>query len=126
MRLEREKPWVSTLLGGFMDVKAEEDIDMHEAKVIMENRKKESDMVYDQKICLDYLSRVATLTPTQLKNIKEELSKIIILKPRYIALILSMMPDSEEEVEALFAKERTNLKKEEVKQIVQIVSKYKK
>ncbi len=109
-----------------MDIVTEEDVDMHDAKIIMENRKKERDLVYDQKICLDYLERVATLTPTQMKNIKEELSKIIILKPRYTALILNTMPDSEEEVESLFSKERTNLKKEEVKQIVQIVSKYKK
>ena len=56
----------------------------------------------------------------------EELSAISILKPRYMALILSMMPDSEEEVELLFSKERTNLKKEEIKKIVEIVKKYKK
>jgi DNA-directed RNA polymerase subunit F len=57
---------------------------------------------------------------------KDDLSKIAILKPRYIALIINMMPDTEEEVEALFSKERTNLKKEEIKQIVEIVRNYKK
>ena len=56
----------------------------------------------------------------------EELGAISILKPRYIALIVSMMPDTEEEVEALFSKERTNLKKEEIKKIVEIIKKYKK
>ncbi len=109
-----------------MDIVSEEDIDMHDAKIVMEERKKGSDLVYDQKICFDYLTRVATLTPTQLANVKDELSRITILKPRYVSLILNTMPDSEEEVEALFSKERTNLKKEEVKQIVQVVGKYKK
>ncbi len=109
-----------------MDILAEEDMSMHDAKRIMEERKKERELVYDQKVCLDYLEKIATLTQKQLESIMEELSKIAILKPRYVALILNMMPDTEEEVEALFAKERTNLKKDEVKQIVQIVGKYKK
>ena len=104
----------------------EEDISMHDAKRILEERKKERDLIYDQKICVEYLDKVARLTPTQLKNLTEELGKISILKPRHIALILNMMPDSEEEVDALFSKERTNLKKEEVKQIVDIISSFKK
>lgn len=109
-----------------MDIVSEEDVSVHEAKRIIDDRRKERDLVYDQKICLEYLEKIATLTPAQLKNITEELSSISILKPRYIALILSMMPDTEEEVETLFAKERTNLKKEEIKKIVEIVKKYKK
>ncbi len=109
-----------------MDIVSEEDVDINEAKRIMEDRKKERDLVYDQKICLDYLEKIVNLTPTQLNNLKEELQKIAILKPRYAALILNVMPDTEEELEALFSKERINLKKEEVKQVIEIVGKYRK
>ena len=109
-----------------MDIVSEEDISIHEAKKIIEERKKDRDLVYDQKICLEYLEKVATLTAAQLKNIAEELSGISILKPRYISLIISMMPDTEEEIETLFSKERTNLKKEEIKKIMEIIKKYKK
>ena len=66
------------------------------------------------------------MTPTQIKNLTEELEKVPILKQRYIALILNVMPDTEEEVEALFSKERINLKKEEIKQIVDILAKFRK
>jgi|SRR3989344_2133903 len=109
-----------------MDIVSEEDISIHDAKRMLDERKKERDLVYDQKICLEYLEKISSLTTAQLKNITEELSAISILKPRYIALILTMMPDSEEEVEMLFSKERTNLKKEEIKKIVEIVKKFKK
>ncbi len=85
-----------------IEVVSEEDVSIHDAKRIIDERKKDRDLVYDQKICLEYLEKVATLTATQLKNLTEELSGIQILKPRYVALILSMMPDTEEEVEALF------------------------
>lgn len=110
----------------YMDIISEEDVSVHDAKRILDERRKERDLVYDQKICLEYLEKSTTLTPAQLKHITEELGGISILKPRYIALILSMMPDTEEEVETLFSKERTNLKKEEIKKIVEIMKKYKK
>ena len=109
-----------------MDVLSEEDVSIQEARRIMEARKKEHDLVYDQKVCLDYLEKVATLTEKQYASVVEELSKIQILKPRYIALLLNVMPDTDEEIEAIFSKERTNLKKEEIKQIVTVISKFKK
>jgi DNA-directed RNA polymerase subunit F len=109
-----------------MDITSEEDVTMADAKRIMEERKSERDLVYDQKICLDYLEKVSILTEKQTQTVVEELTKIQILKPRYIALILNTLPDTEEEVEALFSKERTNLKKEEVKQIVSVITKFKK
>ena len=109
-----------------MEVLKEEDVSVFEAKKFLEDKKKERDLVYEQKICLEFLDKVVKLTPTQYKNLVEELSKIAILKPRYIALIVNVMPDAEEDVEVLFSKERTNLKKEEIKQIVEIVKKFKK
>ncbi|HLD85588.1 MAG TPA: hypothetical protein VI968_03465 [archaeon] len=109
-----------------MEILNEEDVSMHDAKVILDKRKEERDLVYDQKICYEYLTKVCRLTAAQLSSIKEELSKISILKPRYVAMILNLMPGTEEEVNLLFSKERTNLKKDEVAMIVSIVKKYKK
>lgn len=107
-----------------MDIISEEDISNAVAKDIMEDRKKERDLVYEQKICLEYLEKTCKLSKSKVQSLIEELGKIAILKPRYIALIVNVLPDTEEEVEMLFSKERTNLKKEEVKQIVEIVSKH--
>jgi len=105
-----------------MEVLSEEEASVEDARRILEARKKEGgELKYEQKICHDLLEKLPRLTDKQLEDIKSELSKIAILKPRYIALILNIMPVTEEEVEALFSKERTNLKKEEVKQIVEIV-----
>ena len=109
-----------------MDVLEEEDVNVPDAKKILDDKKKERELVYEQKICLEYLEKISKLSSAQVKNMVDELSKISILKPRYVALIINMLPDTEEEVEILFSKERTNLKKDEVKQIVTIVKKYKK
>jgi DNA-directed RNA polymerase subunit F len=109
-----------------MKVISSECVSAPDAKKILEERKKDKELVYEQKICLDYLAKAYKITPTQLANFKNDLGKIAILKPRYISLIINIMPDTEKEVEMLFSKERTNLKKDEIKQIVDIVKKYKK
>lgn len=105
---------------------SEEDVSIEDARRILAGRKKEGgELRYEQKICIDFLEKLPKLTDKQLEDIRAELSKIAILKPRYISLILNIMPDTEEEVDALFAKERTNLKREEVKRIVEIVKQFK-
>lgn len=109
-----------------MDITIEEDVSMYDARDMLNQRKDDKDLNYEQKICLEYLEKVCNMSPTKIKEMINDLSKISILKPRYIALIINMMPDTEEEVETLFSKERTNLKKDEIKQIATIINKYKK
>ena len=110
-----------------MEVISEDEVSAEDARRILSERKKEGgELRYEQKICIDFLEKLPKLTDKQLEDVKAELGKIAILKPRYIALILNIMPVTEEEVEALFSKERTNLKKEEIKQIVEIIRQFKK
>jgi len=109
-----------------VEILSEEDVTIVDAKKIMDERKKEGELNYEQKITYDFFTKVVKMTPKQLQDMSEELSKIAILKPRYIALIVNNMPDTDDEVNAVFSKERTNLKKEEINQIIEIVKKYKK
>ena len=109
-----------------MEVLSEHEVSMQDARLVMAERKKVGEMTYEQKVCQELLEKLPKLTEKQLTDLKEELGKMSILKPRYVALIINMMPDTEEEVEDLFQKERTNLKKAEIKQIVDTVEKFKK
>ena len=109
-----------------MKVISEDDVNINEALKLLSERKNEKDLGYEQKICLEYLEKIPKVSEAKLKDFLDELGKIVILKPRYLTLIVNILPDSEDEVEALFSKERTNLKKEEIKKIVEIVKKYKK
>jgi len=109
-----------------MEIINEKCISAAEAKQIMKERKKQGEMKYEQKICLEYLEKTQKLTKKQIEDFIAELSKIEILKPRYIVLIINTMPDTEEEVEVIFSKERTNLKKNEIAKIIEIVKKFKK
>ncbi|HLD83833.1 MAG TPA: hypothetical protein VI979_03200 [archaeon] len=107
-----------------MEIIAEEELDRHDARGIMEARAGVKELIYEQKICLEYLQKLPSLSDAKLKQLREDLSKIAILKARYITLITNILPNTDEEVDALFSKERTNLKKEEIHQIAEIVRKY--
>ncbi|MBI4895803.1 MAG: hypothetical protein HY831_04900 [Candidatus Aenigmarchaeota archaeon] len=109
-----------------MDILDEQDISAAEAKKILDTRKKDGTMTHEQKMCTEYLEKTQKMSKKQVDDLTEELKKVDILKPRYIALITNIMPDNEEEVDMLFSKERTNLKKEEIKKIVDIVKEFKK
>jgi len=109
-----------------MKVISENEVNVIEAKKIMDTRKEEGELVYEQKICLDYLDKIVKFLSSKPDPMMEELGKIVILRPRHIALIMNVMPDTEEEVKALFNKEIINLKKEEIDKIIDLVKKNKK
>ncbi|MFH0948890.1 MAG: hypothetical protein V1802_00200 [Candidatus Aenigmatarchaeota archaeon] len=106
-----------------MEISSEETVSIAEAKKILEKRRDEGELIYEQKICLEYLDKV---TKSDLSSMRDDLAPISILKPRHVALIINNMPETEDEVQAIFNKEMLNLKKEEMKQIVDIVKKCKK
>jgi len=105
-----------------MKILKETIVSMPDAKNIMKERRKDGDLTYEQKICLEYLEKVSTLTKAKAEKMVSELSQIAILKPHQIALIINNLPDTEDEVKMVFAKERTNLKKDEISKIVEVVS----
>ncbi len=109
-----------------MNVTNEEPITMSEAKSILEKRKKEGDLEYEQNVTYEYLKKMAKLSEKKVEEMRNELQTIEILKPRHIVKIIDILPDTEEEVKLLFEKEMTNLKKDEIAKIVEIVKKFKK
>ncbi|MCD6216025.1 MAG: hypothetical protein J7J92_03050 [Candidatus Aenigmarchaeota archaeon] len=104
-----------------MKILDEKIITNFEAKKIIEERKKEKDLNYEQKITIDFLEKSCKITKTVFEKLVKQLSEIQILKPRHVALLINNLPMTEDEVKQIFAKERTNLKKDEIKKIVEIM-----
>ncbi len=104
-----------------MEVVEEECITNLEAKKILEEKSKKREPIYEQKITYDFLEKVVEIKKEDMEKIKNELSSITVLKPKHIALICNLLPNTEEEVQLIFAKERINLKKDEIRKIVEVV-----
>ncbi len=107
-----------------MNVTNEEPITMSEAKTILERRKKDGDLEYEQNVTHEYLKKMSKLSEKKVEEMMNELQTIEILKPRHIVKIIDILPDTEDEVKLLFEKETTNLKKDEIKKIMEIVKKF--
>jgi len=104
-----------------MEVLKEEIISPQEAKNILNKSNKDK---YEQKLCVEYFSKIPIITKAKAEKLAEELSSLNILNKKQIIEIISVLPDIEEEFVALFSKEK--FKKDEIKKIVEIVKKYKK
>ncbi len=110
-----------------MKILEEEAISYAEAKEIMEAVEKETqEMGYEQKITLDFLRSCVILNAESARKAKEELKKEIPeLKDTHIAMILNILPEEEEDVKIIFAKERVELDETKIKKILEIVAKIK-
>ncbi len=101
-----------------------------EAKLILQaadRRNKEIDekleLGHEQKVTLDYLRNVAKVNKSDIEDGKKKLSDLGILKEHQIMMLLNLLPKNKEEIEVIFAKERTTLTKDNIEKILDIVKK---
>ena len=103
----------------------EEGVPMAEVKNVLKKRSKDEEPNYEQKIALEHLTKFTRLSSTKANKLVEELvgsnEKI---KQMHAVKIADLVPEDEGDVRAIFAKERFVLPKDEIKQILDIVSKY--
>jgi len=104
----------------------EEAMPMVEVKNFLKKRSKEvEELNYEQKVALEHLNKFAKLGLTKAKKLVEELMAVNEkIKQTHAVKIADLVPEDEVDLRAIFAKERFVLTKEELKQILATVSKY--
>jgi DNA-directed RNA polymerase subunit F len=103
----------------------EKPISNSEAKTILDKLAKSvKELNYEQRIAADYLSKFPGLSAKKSKKLVEELLELNQkIKPDLAVKIADLQPKDEEDVRAIFAKERFTLTKEEIKAILGLVQK---
>ncbi len=105
----------------------ERTISNAEVKEILKKIGAEMPMNYEQKTTLDYLEKFVKLTPEEASKLIEELVRLNEkIKPEVAIKIADLMPKDENDVRAIFAKERFALSKDEVAKILEVVANYRK
>lgn len=101
-------------------------VTMYRAKKIMgQTIKGTEEPIYEQKICQDYLNKLAKLSPGDGDKIVKELQKVSDkIRPEMAVKIADLLPRDEEDIRIIFAKERVVLDAEEINKIVDICSAY--
>ena len=104
-----------------MEIKSEKIVTSYDARKILKEREKASELNYEQKNALDYLNRFCALPEAKVKALLEHLAKIEKLQDRHAVAIAEMLPHDDEDLRLLFANERIVLEDAEKKQILDAV-----
>ncbi|MEW6222547.1 MAG: RNA polymerase Rpb4 family protein [Candidatus Hadarchaeota archaeon] len=105
-------------------VTAEKPVSLAEVLETLEKEKKKGDLDYTQRLAYDYAQKFAKLESKKAGEMVEELLKLGNLKDHQVVSIVNIMPETKEDLELLFLKERTKLEEGDVKKILEIVEKY--
>ncbi len=96
------------------------------AKKILKAREKDGELHYEQKLAFEYVNKFATLSVTKAEELMKKLEGLEIArwKPRHGVKVADLLPETEEELKAIFSKESISLKKEEISKILDIVAEF--
>lgn len=100
-------------------------LSLAETKNILKKISKErKDLQYEQKICLEHAEKFAKLSVKQTKELIAELMKLDHIEEIHAYKMADILPKTEDDIKAIFAKERYTPNDKEVKTILEIVNKY--
>jgi len=111
---------------GEKQIVGEKPVVLAEVLGILEKEKKRGELDYSQRLAYDYSQKFAKIEAKKAREMVEELLKIEKVKEHQATVIVDLMPETKEDVELIFLKERTKLEDGDVKKILEIVEKYNK
>jgi len=100
-------------------------VSLAEAKNILRKVSKErKELIYEQKVALEHAERFSKLPVKQIKDLIDELLKLEHMDKVQAYKIADILPNTVDDIKAVFAKERYTPNDKEVKNILEIVQKY--
>ena len=108
-----------------MEILEERIITNEEAREILENRAKEGEMTYEQKKSLEILRKFKKIDEKKARQLFEELKKNKKLREFQIVQIVNLLPEDNDDLRTILQKDYSLLSEDEVKQILELVKKFK-
>ena len=93
-------------------------------KILTKVEKERKVLLYEQRIALEHAQKFAKLPVTKTKALIEELKKVDGVEESHAYKIADMLPDTEDDIKTLFAKERVSISADSIKKIIELVEKY--
>lgn len=94
-----------------------------EAKAILEEAvKRGKELNYEQKITLEHLAKFVKMSREEAgKKVEELMKSNAKIKPEIAVKLVDLLPQDEDDVRAIFAKERFALTREEIEGILKLI-----
>jgi DNA-directed RNA polymerase subunit F len=100
-------------------------VSLAEVKNILKKISKErKELLYEQKIALEHAEQFAKLSAKQTKDLITELMKLDHVEELHAYKIADILPKTDDDIKAIFAKERYTPNDKEIKNILEIVKKH--
>jgi DNA-directed RNA polymerase subunit F len=100
-------------------------VSLSEVKNILKKLDKErEELSYEQRIALEHAQKFAKLPVGKIQDLIKELTKLEYIDEKHAFKIADILPTTEDDIKAIFAKERTSVGEGEIKEILKIVNKY--
>ena len=93
-----------------------------EAKEVLEKRRKEGELKYEQKNALDILKKFVKVDAKKIKSLVEELRNLNLRKKQIVA-IANFLPQDKDDLKVVLHKEYSNFKEDELEKILEAVKK---
>lgn len=101
-----------------------EEITGAEVKETLEEFSQDYELNYEQNVTLNHLARFPRFSPEDSQKIMEELEGNLGLRHKVAVHIIDLIPQDLSDLRLIFAKEPTQVSKEEMEQILEILNQY--
>jgi DNA-directed RNA polymerase subunit F len=100
-------------------------VTLPEVKNILKKIEKErKELIYEQRIALEHAHKFAKISVKQTKDLIKDLMKLENIREIHAHKIAEILPVTEDDVKAIFAKERFTPSESGIKDILKIIGKY--
>ena len=106
------------------EVKEQRPVTLAEVLKIMEKRKTEGELGFEQQATYDYLKARTLLSKKKAGEMLEEVAKLDKVTPEIAIKIVDILPKTEAQLSVIVAKERHSFSKAEMAEMLKIVEKY--
>lgn len=103
---------------------SERCVTLAEVRDLLEAEGEKRELLVSQKAALDHAQTICTIPLDSALKLIEEVSQLDEVTENVAVKIADMLPLYPEDVRAIFQKERINLEKDQIDQIISIVEKY--
>lgn len=105
-------------------VTKERPVPLADVLKVLEKKKKEGELEYGQRLTYDYAQKFAKLNAKKVEELRGELLKIEKIREHQAVILVDLMPETKEDVELIFSKERTRLDESDIKKILELIDKH--
>jgi DNA-directed RNA polymerase subunit F len=105
-------------------VSKERPVTLAEVLEILAKQKKTGELGYAQRLTFDYAEKFAKLSVEKAKELVKELLALGKIREHQAVALATLMPETKEDIQLIFAKERTRLEEADIEKLLELINKY--